>query len=77
LAEEHTLRNYRQELWMPGPVWSRDPWATWENRGRTTTADRIQLRADELLATHQVTPLEADLAGELDRIVEAARKGLT
>jgi trimethylamine--corrinoid protein Co-methyltransferase len=76
LAEEHTVAHFRQELWRPGPVWTRDPWATWESRGRSTMADRAGGRVRELLATHQPPPLDAGLAAELDRIVESARREL-
>ena len=76
LAEEHTVAHYRQELWLSGPVWTRQPYASWHEGGRKTLGDRARQRAREILAQHQVPPLEPALAAELDRIVACAQREL-
>ena len=76
LMEQHTLDHFRQELWIPDPVWTRDVRATWENKGRQSVVERIGERVRELLTTHRVEPLEEGLDRELDRIVEAAKREL-
>ncbi len=74
LAEEHTVRHFRREIWAPGPVWTRDSWATWESKGRRTMADRLKDRVHEILAAHQTAPLDEGLSRELEHIVEAAKR---
>jgi trimethylamine---corrinoid protein Co-methyltransferase len=76
LAEEHTVRHYRRELWIPGPAWTRHGWKAWVERGRCCMADRIRSRVHDLLAQPPPPPLEPSLAAELDRIVASARKEL-
>jgi len=76
LAEEHTLRHYRQEMWIPDATWTRDPWATWEAAGRRTMGERVSDRVQEILAAHYVEPIEDALLREMDRIVQAAAREL-
>jgi trimethylamine---corrinoid protein Co-methyltransferase len=76
LAEEHTAQHYRQELWLPGPAWTRQAWDAWENEGGTAMADRLAADAQRLLATHQPPRADQALAHELDAIVDAARREL-
>ncbi len=73
LAEEHTVRHFREELWMPGPAWTRQSWDGWENAGSKSMAERVREQVQTLLATHEVEPLDEKLAGEIDRIVACAR----
>lgn len=76
LAEEHTVAHYRQELWLPGPVWTRQGWPSWVEAGRQSFNDRARQRARELLAKHVVPPLDPALAQEVDRIVACAQREL-
>lgn len=77
LAEEHTVRHYRGEMWTPGPAWTRDSWPSWENKGRRTVHERLRGRVEDLLAAHRPAPIDEGLSRELDRIVEAAHQELT
>lgn len=52
LSHEHTVRNFRQELWFPNQVWTRDTFDAWVSKGSTTMADRAPRRAEELLEDH-------------------------
>ena len=76
LAEDHTVAHYRQELWMPNPTWTREAYATWETSGRLTMGERVRARVKDILAKHQVEPIEEGMARELDRIVTAAKREL-
>ncbi len=76
LAEEHTVRHFRDELWLPGRAWTRQAYSTWQEGGGTSFADRLRERVREVLAGHQPEPLDSALIRELDRIVECARRNI-
>ena len=76
LAEEHTVKHFREELWLPGRAWTRETWDLWEAQGRTSMADRILEEVNHILATHKSEPMDEALAQEIDRIVECARSEL-
>ena len=76
LAEEHTVRHFREELWLPRPVWTRQPYDPWQTEGATSFADRLRTRVTDILATHQPQPLDESLSQEIDRIVASARREL-
>lgn len=76
LAEEHTLRHFRKEIWLPSPVWTRQTWEGWEEEGRTSMGQRAAAEVRRILATHQPAPIDEKLAQEIDRIVAAARREL-
>jgi trimethylamine--corrinoid protein Co-methyltransferase len=74
LAEEHTVRHFRDEMWLAGPAWTRQAYDLWESAGGTSFADRLRERVQSLLATHRPAPLEEALAREIDRIVANAQR---
>ncbi len=74
LAEEHTARHYRDQLWMPDRTWTRQPYNSWQESGRTSFGDRLKKRVGEILGSHQVEPLDEGLSRELDRIVACAAR---
>jgi trimethylamine--corrinoid protein Co-methyltransferase len=76
LAEEHTVRHFRKELWMAGPAWTRQSWDGWANCGKLSMADRLRNQVKEILISHEPEPIEADLAKEIDSIVKAAEQEL-
>ncbi len=76
LAEEHTVKHFRDELWLPGQTWTRAPWDLWEKQGRNSMEDRTLDRVENILATHKAEPLDEVLAREIDNIVESAKKQL-
>jgi trimethylamine--corrinoid protein Co-methyltransferase len=77
LAEEHTVRHFREELLLPSPVWTRQTYEGWRTRGATSMGDRAAERAAALLAGPGPEPLDDDIERELDRIVAAATRELT
>jgi trimethylamine---corrinoid protein Co-methyltransferase len=74
LAEEHTVRHFRRELWIPSMAWTRQSWSSWADGGCHSMTERVRARARELLSKHEVPPLDPGLAAEIDRIVKAARR---
>lgn len=76
LAEDHTVRHFREELWLPGSVWTRQSYDLWQSGGATSFADRLRDRVTNILATHQPAQLDESLLREIDRIVAAAQREL-
>lgn len=76
LGLEHTVRHYRQELWIPGRLWDRGTWDAWYDGGATTMAERAAARLEELLNGPEPPPMDEAMAREVDAVVEAARRDL-
>jgi len=76
LAEEHTVRHFREELWLPSPVWTRQAYDLWRADGGTSFTVRLRRHVEDILAAHQPEPLKDALAGEIDRIVKRAQQEL-
>jgi len=76
LAEEHTVRHFREAIWLPSAVWTRQPYDLWHSDGATSFGDRLHGRVEDLLETHQVNPLDDAMIREIDRIVVSARQEL-
>jgi trimethylamine--corrinoid protein Co-methyltransferase len=74
LAEEHTVKHLRQELWLPGAPWTRQTFGAWESEGRLAMADRLPTEMQRLLKSRQPEPLARDLSRALDEIVNRARE---
>jgi len=75
LDHEHTIRHFRQELWFPSSLWTRESYDHWAAHP-TSMHDRAAAYVDRLLAEHRPEPLEEGLAREIDHIVEVARREL-
>ena len=76
LAEEHTARHFRNELWLCGGAWTRQSWDGWESGDGRSMAERMAAEAEGILASHKAEAADEDLAKEVDRIVECAREEL-
>ena len=76
LAEEHTVKHFRDELWLPGAAWTRQTWDAWTGDGGPTMGDRLRDEARRILREHRPKPLDEALANEIDRIVDAAQRDL-
>ena len=76
LAEEHTVEHFRKELWLAGPVWTRQSWDGWVDSGKLSMADRLREQIREILSNHEPKPLEEGLIKEVDSIVKAAEREL-
>jgi trimethylamine---corrinoid protein Co-methyltransferase len=76
LSEEHTVRHFRKDLWLPDRLWTREPFDVWEQKGSTSFEQRARNRIDEILAKSEPIELEAGLEVEIERIVAAAYQEL-
>jgi trimethylamine--corrinoid protein Co-methyltransferase len=76
LAEDHTVRHFRKELWPAGPVWTRQGWDGWADSGKSSMGDRIREQVKQILSSYEPLPLGAGLAKEVDAIVKAAEREL-
>jgi trimethylamine--corrinoid protein Co-methyltransferase len=76
LAEEHTVKHFRKELWLCGQAWTRQSWDAWESEGSKSMAERVADEVSRILATHKPEPIDDSLAREIDRIVECAKQEL-
>jgi trimethylamine--corrinoid protein Co-methyltransferase len=76
LAERHTVKHFRQELWRPKHL-NRDNPETWEKKGSKSYNERVTEKARTILATHQPEPLPEDVAVKLDEIAGRAETELS
>jgi trimethylamine--corrinoid protein Co-methyltransferase len=70
LAQRHTRRHMR-DVWKPR-LFDRTAFDTWEREGRRSAPQRAATLADELIAGHQVPPLDGEKAATLRRIMQEA-----
>ena len=76
LTEEHTVRHFRGEIWMPGAAWTRQSWDAWHDEGQTAMGQRLRDDVGRILNAHTVEPIDEKLIAEIDSIVDAARHDL-
>jgi len=67
LSTEHTLENFRREIWTPHLMERRD-WSSWEKDGRKDIEQRAIEKAKEILANHNPARLASDIEAEIDQI---------
>ncbi len=77
LAHRHTVSHFRQELWMPSPLWTRETFDLWAKRQDGEMGKRAAARVDQILSAPLEKTIDQHLEHEIDRIVEAARRELT
>ena len=74
LAEPHTARHFRHELWQPVPPWTRGTWEAWRWAGGMSLEDRVRRRARELLAeAPPPPPLPDHVARAIDLLAQQPR----
>jgi trimethylamine---corrinoid protein Co-methyltransferase len=71
LAQEHTRRHFREEVWFPGLI-DRQMRRAWESGGRQTMGDRVRARVRHLLESHTPQPLAEGVEARLREIVAQA-----
>jgi trimethylamine--corrinoid protein Co-methyltransferase len=76
LSHEHTLRHFRDELWIPGQLWTRDSYDGWVAKGEASFHDRAVNEVEKIVADHEPEPIDPILKQEIDNIVAAARAEL-
>jgi trimethylamine--corrinoid protein Co-methyltransferase len=69
LGQRHTMQFLKQEQFIP-PLGDRLTRENWERAGSKGVADRAHERVEQIIAEHQVDPLDAKVETELERIVQ-------
>jgi len=73
LGEPSTVRAMRDgELYVSQLGWH-DTFEAWEAAGRPTLLEEAREKVEQILATHEVLPLDEDVERELDRIQKRAQ----
>jgi len=75
LAEDHTLMNFRNELWFPGLL-DRSYWESWLARPDKDLGRRCREEKDRLLREHHPTPMSDSLLRDVDNLLADARRHL-
>ena len=75
LGHRHTIKWFREELYIPSEVIDRDTLEAWEKKGSKSTWERAQDRVNDLLAKYQPSPMSSEVKKELhDITTKAANK---
>jgi len=75
IAEDHTVRHFRNEIWMP-TLLDRSYWDQWEREGKRDMSLRVKDHLSNLAATYRPHPLPDEVDREAERIVHKAREKL-
>jgi len=73
LSHEHTLKFFRNELYMP-KLFDRFPYIKWVEMGSKSARTRVKEQIRDILAKHRVRPLSHDTQQQLSKIVKKAEK---
>ena len=71
LVEEHTLKHFRTEFWMP-ELLDRTNWDTWEENGSKTLRQRVREKVLDLIEHYEPEPIPVDVESQLRVIVARA-----
>jgi trimethylamine--corrinoid protein Co-methyltransferase len=75
LAEEHTFKHFKRELWRPQLINRENP-DTWKKKGCKTYGELATQKAIEILDSHKPEPLPANIESQLAAIVARAEQDL-
>ena len=73
MAEEHTLKYYKTELWRPR-ISNRDDPDTWLQDGGKTFGERLTEDTLAILESHVPKPLPDAVVAKIDAIVHTAEE---
>jgi len=71
LREPQTRRLFKTEFWYPN-LCDRRRYEEWDVMGRTTMRDRAIARVQDILATHQPSPIKPETEEVIRQVLEAA-----
>ena len=72
LSHPHTMKWFREELYIPSEVIDRDTLEAWEKKGSKSTWERAQDRVDSLLTQYQPSSISDEVKKELRHITTKA-----
>jgi trimethylamine--corrinoid protein Co-methyltransferase len=67
LGHNHTLEHLRDNLWLP-LAFDHDVYDTWAAKGSKDYTVRARELAEELVATHQPAPIDAEIDAKLQEL---------
>jgi trimethylamine--corrinoid protein Co-methyltransferase len=73
LAQEHTVRHFRQELWFP-QLLDRRSWNAWIDDGKKNLMLRCREMKERILREHVPTPLDDDVGKDIDRFLQDVKR---
>lgn len=71
LYEKHTHDHYKTEFWYPN-LCDRRNFEEWTEFGATPMRERVVARVQEILATHQSSPVKPETEQAIQQVLEAA-----
>ena len=71
LRQGHTRRYYKTEFWYPN-LCDRRNYEEWEMMGKQTMGDRVVARVQDILATHEPSPVKPETERVIREVLEAA-----
>ena len=75
LAEEHTRKYFKQELWQPSLI-NRDDLEVWKQKGRLTYGQRVVQKTINILENHRPEELRPDVNEKIEEIAKRAETEL-
>jgi trimethylamine---corrinoid protein Co-methyltransferase len=76
VSDMHTVKYLRGGELFVSKLAERRSWDQWDKSGREGVAERAQVKAETILAEHEVEPLSESQEIELDAILRSAEKNL-
>ena len=76
LKEQHTFKNFRNELWMP-TLLTRQPRDIWSREGSKDMSRRIREKVQRIIETHKAPPLPDKTLDALEKLKIKGDKELT
>ncbi len=76
LAEEHTVRHFRQELWFP-QLLDRRFFDAWQKDGQKDMMTRCKEMKDNILREHNPQPMDNDTQQAVDKLLADAKRHLS
>ena len=75
MTADHTMDRWPAELYLPGPVWDRDPYDRWASSGESDINARAVAEVDRLLESYQALPVDPAVDAEARAIIKASLRG--
>lgn len=72
LGHPHTMKWFREELYLPSQVIDRSSLDGWEKKGAKSTWERAQDQVSELIMKYQPSPITSEVKKELHAITTKA-----
>lgn len=73
LREQHTRNHYKTEFFYPN-LCDRRNYEEWEMMGKQTMSDRVVARVQDILATHEPSPIKPETEKVIEEVLAAAEK---